>query len=70
LPAHVRQTFSAALQPKLRVLIDVTPDDPEGIQQHLRELALQPQQGPLLHLATAEPEVLLQEVEAAIQSMR
>ena len=70
LPAHVRQTFSAALQPKLRVLIDVTPDDPEGIQQRLRELALQPQQGPLLHLATADPEVLLQEVEAAIQSMR
>ena len=42
----------------------------KGIQQLLRQLALQPQQGPLLHLTTTDPEVLLQEVEAAVHSMR
>ena len=70
LPASVQQTLSEAVQPKLRILIDVALADPEGVQQHLREMALRPQQGPLLHLTTADPELLLQEVEAAVQSMR
>ena len=71
LPADIQKTLSQAHQPKLRILIDDTAANLEqGIQQHLRELALQPQQGPLLHLTTADPEVLLQEVEAAVQSMR
>ncbi len=70
LPTSVQQSLSEAVQPKLRILIDVALADPEGVQRHLREMALQPQQGPLLHLTTADPEVLLQEVEAAVQSMR
>jgi ABC-type phosphate transport system ATPase subunit len=71
LPAGVHETLSEAHQPKLRILIDDAATNLEkGIQQQLRDLALQPQQGPLLHLATADPEVLLQEVEAAVQSMR
>jgi 2-amino-4-hydroxy-6-hydroxymethyldihydropteridine diphosphokinase len=71
LPAGVHETLSGAHQPKLRILIDDAATDLEkGIQQQLRDLALQPQQGPLLHLTTADPEVLLQEVEAAVQSMR
>ncbi|MEO2023130.1 MAG: hypothetical protein ABGX05_15020, partial [Pirellulaceae bacterium] len=70
LPTSVQQALSEAVQPKLRILSDVALAGPEGVQRHLREMALQPQQGPLLHLTTADPEVLLQEVEAAVQSMR
>ncbi|MCP4814432.1 MAG: 2-amino-4-hydroxy-6-hydroxymethyldihydropteridine diphosphokinase [Planctomycetaceae bacterium] len=71
LPVDIQKTLSEAHQPKLRILIDDAATNLEkGIQLHLRELALQPQQGPLLHLTTADPEVLLQEVEAAVHSMR
>lgn len=71
LPAGVQKTLSEARQPRLRILIDdAATNQGKGIQQHLRELALRPQQGPLLHLTTADPKVLLQEVEAAVQSMR
>ncbi|MFP6620743.1 MAG: 2-amino-4-hydroxy-6-hydroxymethyldihydropteridine diphosphokinase [Pirellulaceae bacterium] len=70
LTAGAQQALSKAVHPKLRILIDVALAGPEGLQRHLREMALQPQQGPLLHLTTADPEVLLQEVEAAVQSMR
>jgi 2-amino-4-hydroxy-6-hydroxymethyldihydropteridine diphosphokinase len=71
LSADVQKTLSKAHRPRLRILIDDAATHLEkGIQQHLRELALQPQQGPLLHLTTADPEVLLQEVEAAVHSMR
>jgi 2-amino-4-hydroxy-6-hydroxymethyldihydropteridine diphosphokinase len=69
---HWKTIVSQALQPKLRVLLDPAAGEtsPSGVQQVLRELALQPFQGPLLHLTDCHPLAVVEEVSAAVLSMQ
>ena len=63
----LQQLMQSVPQPKLRVLLQ-----PENtpIEPCLETLAHRPHQGPLLHLTSSEESVLLQELDAAVQSMR
>ena len=63
---------SQALQPKLRVLLDPAAGEtsPPRVQPVLRQLALQPFQGPLLHLTDCHPLAVVEEVSAAVLSMQ
>lgn len=72
---------SKAIQPKLRVLLDplevphlasATGRDkpPFDMRRALRELAQRPLQGPLLHLTDSNPQTVLQDIKAAVQSMQ